>query len=165
MWWANSHPVYYCCVFNLRTSPAEGGCVHTNEQFVGHFSKCIYVLNIIKMRHFVFFYVCGKYIFNYLYFTTTVNWQLLCSATPPPAALNLVRSIMWGGTVPLTSVYGEFVSTPAILRASVGFVIRRMNWDAGGSMKSWALGHGSVANRELMLFIRRPCLSFAVNTQ
>lgn len=113
-----------------------------------------------------FFFLCLRKIhFNDLYFTTTVMWQLLCSVTHPLTALNLVRSILWGGTVPLTSVYGESVSTPAILRACIGFVIRRMNQDAGGSMKSWALGHDSVATRKWMLFIRRLCLSFAVNTQ
>ena len=71
---------------------------------------------------------------------------------------------MWSGTVPLTSVYGKSVSTPALPRASIASVIRRVNRDAGGSMKavcSWACLLSPPGNE--CLFIPRPCLSLSLS--
>lgn len=147
----------------------RGGCAHTDGQFAGHFSKHVCIPDIvalyIKFKQIVFIIYAISIFFYCIYFIVAVKRQLFCPAIPPPAAVSLVRSIMWSGTVPLTSVYGESVSTPAVLRASISFVIRRVNQDAGESVKSWALGHGSVTTGKWMLFKRRLYLAFAVDAQ
>ena len=80
---------------------------------------------------------------------------------PPPAAVR-------GGTVhnvkphrPPHVSYGKSVST--IPKASIGFIIRRVNRDAGGSMKPCAPGHGPVHHQEMNVVYTSSVL--AVNTQ
>ncbi|KAI9541510.1 hypothetical protein NQZ68_029011 [Dissostichus eleginoides] len=64
------------------------------------------------------------------------------------AADRVAASSSYTGTVPLTSVYGKSVSTPAIPKASIGHIILRVNRDAGGSVNPWDPGHASVTTRK-----------------
>lgn len=99
---------------------------------------------IFYKKHFQFYYIHGLSCLPSKYANYDAKTQV--TRTPrnsaPPAAPHLVRSAPWSRSVPLTSVHGETVSTPAALgggEAAVGFVIRRCETRMlGESAKSWA---------------------------
>lgn len=107
------------------------------------------------LKVFIFWYsIHFNYLCDLFAFKKTVSFWV----TPLPLRVKVVQSIMWSGTVPLTSVYGKSVSTSALQRPSNGSLIRRVNRDAGGSMTPWAPGYGSVTTRKWMFIF--PSLAF-----